>query len=84
MYPESWQEWSKSPLLDDEDVAAVRAKLPFGPVSLRESEVWASAHEVHPLTIVNIATVGFYSRLKACPASHPISWNRTVRHILST
>ena len=72
MHPESWQEWSKSPLLDDEDVAAIRAELPFGPISLREAEVWASAHQVHPLTILNIAAGRSYRRPKACPDGHPL------------
>ena len=72
MHPESWQEWSKSPLLDDEDVAAIRAELPFGPISLHEAEVCASAHQAHPLTILNIAAGRSYRRPKACPDGHPL------------
>ena len=72
MHPESWQEWSKSPLLDDEDVAVIRAELPFGPISLREAEGFATEHRVHPLTILNIAAGRSYRRPKACPEGHPL------------
>ena len=72
MYPGSWQEWQRSPRLDDEDVVSIRDELPFGPISLREAEIFATAHQVHPLTILNIAVGRSYRRPKACPEVHPL------------
>ena len=72
MYPESWQEWPRSSLLGDEDIVVIRAEMPFGPISLREAEVFAAAHQVHPLTILNIAAGRSYRRPRACPEGHPL------------
>lgn len=74
--PERWRYnngWPRSDTrLDDEDVANIRAILPIGPLSLDEVESHALAHNVNPVTILNIASGRSYMRPKACPEGHPL------------
>ena len=75
MYPDSWRGrdiWPQSGLLEDSTVAEIRDQLSYGPVSLAEAEDFARRLNIHPMTVVNIATGRSYLRPKACPEGHPL------------
>ena len=58
--------------LTDAEASAIRAELPFGPVSEADALRLAADFNVHHWTILNIGQGRSYARPKACPDEHPL------------